>query len=76
MIAREIKMDRLINKYKLKVRGKINRIVRLRNNSDGDDVRSVLFLQNCPLRCTWCCNPETRFGKKFYEKDDIITTDD
>lgn len=49
--------------------GKINRIVRLRVNSDGDGVRSVVFLQNCPLTCIWCCNPETRFGGRFYEKE-------
>ncbi len=53
----------------MQIKGKINRIVRLRINSDGDGVRSVVFLQNCPLSCLWCCNPETRFGKKFYEKD-------
>ncbi len=44
---------------------KVGCIVRLRINSDGDGVRSVVFLYGCPLSCIWCCNPETRFGEKY-----------
>jgi len=40
----------------------INSITRLRIHSDGVGVRSVIFMQNCPLSCFWCCNPETRTG--------------
>ena len=38
----------------------VNSITRLRINTDGTGVRSVIFMQDCPLRCFWCCNPETR----------------
>ncbi|MBQ9155811.1 MAG: glycyl-radical enzyme activating protein [Eubacterium sp.] len=27
---------------------------------DGDGIRTVFFLKGCPLRCSWCCNPESQ----------------
>lgn len=42
-----------------------NSITRLRIHSDGVGVRSVIFMQQCPLSCFWCCNPETRTGKDY-----------
>jgi glycyl-radical enzyme activating protein len=32
---------------------------------DGPGTRTTVFLSGCPLRCTWCCNPE---GQKPYEQ--------
>lgn len=26
---------------------------------DGPGVRTVVFLKGCPMRCDWCCNPES-----------------
>lgn len=28
--------------------------------SDGDGVRTTIFLKGCPLRCKWCHNPESQ----------------
>lgn len=27
---------------------------------DGDGIRTIVFLKGCPLRCRWCCNPESQ----------------
>lgn len=27
---------------------------------DGQGIRTVVFLKGCPLRCRWCCNPESQ----------------
>lgn len=30
---------------------------------DGAGIRTIVFYKGCPLRCTWCCNPESQsFG--------------
>lgn len=33
---------------------------------DGPGVRTTVFLKGCPLRCVWCCNPESQhFGQEY-----------
>lgn len=27
---------------------------------DGNGIRTMIFYKGCPLRCTWCCNPESQ----------------
>ena len=27
---------------------------------DGEGIRTVVFFKGCPLRCCWCCNPESQ----------------
>ncbi len=29
---------------------------------DGAGIRTLVFLKGCPLRCLWCCNPESQKG--------------
>jgi pyruvate formate lyase activating enzyme len=30
---------------------------------DGPGVRTTVFFKGCPLRCRWCCNPESQAGR-------------
>ena len=36
---------------------------------DGPGVRTIVFLKGCPLRCKWCCNPESQ----SYKQEEITT---
>ncbi len=41
---------------------------------DGSGIRTILFLKGCPLRCRWCCNPESQKREReiFYLSDKCI----
>ena len=31
---------------------------------DGPGIRTVVFFKGCPMRCSWCCNPESQSFKR------------
>ena len=41
------------------VKGRIFNIQRF-SVHDGPGIRTIVFLKGCPLRCRWCCNPESQ----------------
>ncbi|MBR6222909.1 MAG: glycyl-radical enzyme activating protein [Lachnospiraceae bacterium] len=44
---------------------------------DGSGIRTVIFLKGCPLRCLWCCNPESQSVERelIYRKTRCIGMD-
>ena len=37
---------------------------------DGSGIRTIVFLKGCPLRCVWCCNPESQepFSQVYFDR--------
>ncbi|SFR16056.1 glycyl-radical enzyme activating protein [Desulfoscipio geothermicus] len=44
------------------VNHKLGRVFNIQKFSvhDGPGIRDVVFMKGCPLRCLWCCNPESQ----------------
>ena len=37
---------------------------------DGPGIRTTVFMNGCPLRCPWCCNPESQnLSPRIYTRD-------
>ena len=62
----------------LKVKGRIFDMQKF-SIHDGPGIRTVVFLKGCPLRCKWCCNPESQSFEiqkmRVNGKDEIIGRD-
>lgn len=62
--------------YNLRQKSEADLIFNIQHYSlhDGGGIRTILFLKGCPLRCRWCCNPESQRREReiFYQRDQCI----
>lgn len=42
------------------------------NIHDGGGIRTIVFFKGCPLKCPWCCNPESQNRAEEYIKKDNL----
>jgi pyruvate formate lyase activating enzyme len=41
---------------------------------DGPGIRTLVFMKGCPLRCAWCCNPESQqAGPELIRRAELCT---
>lgn len=65
----------MMNKYKVSEnRLSIMEIERFAVH-DGPGIRTVVFLQGCPLHCSWCSNPESQKGNRICSISRINVSD-
>ncbi|MDD4364807.1 MAG: glycyl-radical enzyme activating protein [Synergistales bacterium] len=42
---------------------------------DGPGIRTTVFLKGCPLRCLWCCSPESQSGEpELAKREELCLT--
>lgn len=55
-------MDNTVNNNSDQVKGLVFSIQSY-SVHDGPGTRTTVFMNDCPLKCAWCCNPEGLFSK-------------